>query len=556
MELFKLNCIAKLVLGTSAVFLSMTTGYAKDSMSKEHVSQTQVEIKSPWALETGMRYWLGFGKYVKDLYGSIPEAGMVSRLTYENYVSNSAEAFWRLGHYNGVFIKGYFGGGSINGGRLIDEDFPPVTVPYSSTNLNQKNGTLNYFSADLGYDLIQQEFWRLGGFIGYHRWMERYNSFGCEQLAGNREICGNVSTPYTVDVLNNNAVWNSLRLGANGFVNVSDTLNLIVDVAYVRSNLTANDYHNLRPDIRGMLEDGSGNGVQLEALLAWQYTPNLNLGIGGRWWSVVANGFSHFEQQPMEFGQAQKAKISHDSYGLLLQANYQFDDTPIKLAMSKEPVSNLVFDWSGFYVGGNLGYGTNAEVVHIIPYASAPEDLASLTPHVLNTQDSGFLAGGQAGYNWLRNGNLFGLEGDLDYAHISSANAVTAYNTNLITSVAKNTQWIGSIRGRIGRLASENMLVYLTAGPAWGRADLLFAQNPSQLDNAFLSTRKTKTDTGWTGGGGVEYAVTNRIAFKAEYLYLGLGNSSLNFYDPGAQLYQVKSKFNNNLIRLGANYKI
>lgn len=560
MDLFKLTLASKLVLGASVVLLT-TTGQAKSvGQPAAQLNQTQTN-NSPWTLDVGTRYWLGFGKYTKDLYGITVEDGMVSRLTYDGYVSNAAEGFWRLGHSNGVFLKGYFGGGSITDGHLNDEDFPPGTVPYSSTNSDQKNGALNYFSADLGYDLIQQESWRLGGFVGYHRWMERYNTFGCEQKAGNREICGDSPVPYNVDILNNRAVWNSLRLGINSSVELAQSLNLMADVAYVRSNLSANDYHNLRPDIRGMVEDGTGDGVQLDALLNWQYTRNLTLGIGGRWWHIATSGFTHFEQQPVVFGQAQKVNIVHDSYGLLLQTNYRFDDTLLRLAMSKEKEPVPIYDWSGWYVGANLGYGTNAEIVKTTSYGNVPENVALLTPSALNTQESGFMAGGQVGYNWVRNLNLLGIEGDMDYAHISSADAVTAYQTSLTTSVAKNLHWVSSIRGRVGKLASDSMLVYLTAGPAWGRTDLLFVQNPEQTpngDGVFYSARKVKTKAGWTAGAGVEYAVTNRLAMKAEYLYLGLGNVGMNFYgsDSMVPFYHVSSKFNSNLIRLGANFKI
>ncbi len=564
MDLFKLTRTTQLVLGTSITLLSLSTAQAKQEMATNiAVNQTQIIPSSPWNLEMGTRYWLGFGEYVKNLYGSTAESGMVSRLTYNDYVSNSAEGFWRLGHQNGLFVKGYFGGGSVTSGHLNDEDFPPVTQPYSSTNSDQKNGNINYFSADLGYDFIQQQPWRLGAFIGYHRWLEHYNAFGCEQVAGNAEICGASPMPYTVDILNNNAIWNSLRIGINGAVALSKQWSATADVAYIRSNLTAHDYHNLRPDIRDMLEDGSGNGVQLDALLNWSYTSNLSVGVGARWWHVATNGYSHFEQKPSPFGQAQKAIITHDSYGLLVQANYSFDDTPLMGASTQEHVTAAapIYDWLGWYVGANLGYGTNLESANTTPYAAAPEDAALRSPHALNMQDAGFLGGGQVGYNWVKDRLVVGLEGDMDYAHISSANAITAFESPLTTSIAKNVQWVSSFRARFGRLASDNMLVYVTAGPAWGRANLLFAQNPEQSitnEEIYYTANKGVTKSGWTAGGGVEYALTTRLAFKAEYLYLGLGTVSTNFFGsvPTTPYYQVSSKFDSNILRLGINYKV
>ena len=53
----------------------------------------------------------------------------LSRLTYTNLQAHSGEAFGRLEHLSGFFIKGFAGGGAITGGGMQDEDFPPVTFP-------------------------------------------------------------------------------------------------------------------------------------------------------------------------------------------------------------------------------------------------------------------------------------------------------------------------------------------------------------------------------------------------------------------------------------------
>ncbi len=127
--------------------------------------------------------------------------------------------------------------------------------------------------------------------------MEQGNTFGCRQTAAFGPICiGTPPIPGTVDVLNNNAIWNSLRLGVNTSLALTKHLSLTTDIAYVRSNLTAHDFHNLRPTIRGIIENGTGNGAQLDALLNWQLTRDLGVGAGGRWWYVATSGYSHFEE--------------------------------------------------------------------------------------------------------------------------------------------------------------------------------------------------------------------------------------------------------------------
>jgi hypothetical protein len=54
-------------------------------------------------------------------------------------------------------------------GRLIDEDFPPLTLPYSETS-SATSGNLSYGAIDVGYSVVRQPSFRLVGFVGYGRW--------------------------------------------------------------------------------------------------------------------------------------------------------------------------------------------------------------------------------------------------------------------------------------------------------------------------------------------------------------------------------------------------
>lgn len=539
--------------------------WATDLKNSPQISATQIPTiiqvpHSPWTLDFGARYWLGGGKYTKDLYGSPGE--MVSRLTYKGYVSNAAEAFWRLDHEAGIFLKGYFGGGSISDGQLIDEDFPPLTTPYSRTTSQQKDGGLHYFSADFGYNFLPHERWNLAAFAGYHYWVEQYNAFGCQQIAGNAEICGNSPTPSTVDILNNNAMWNSLRLGLNGTYALNQALSLNADLAYTRTSLWAHDFHNLRADIRNMLETGSGNGIQLDGLLNWNYNRDLQLGLGGRWWYFSTEGTSHFEQSASNFGSSQPAHISHSSYGLLLQAHYRFNEAPlwIQLPREKDPLTKPPFHWEGVYLGGILGYGNHTSNINTSTNPLAPE-LAQVSPRAVNMNDEGFIAGAELGYNWLLIPGLFGLEGELSYAQLSSANGLSILPSNVTTSMAKNINWLGFVRARFGQLITPDMLVYLSAGPAFGQTTLEFAQNLGLFyavsSDGYVTAQHQQTKAGWTAGGGLEYVISEHLSMKAEYLYVDLGQVKLNFIDPFEMMeaHLISSHFNSNLLRLGINYK-
>src|SRR6185295_20359268 len=104
-------------------------------------------------VEAGIRFWYSSGKNQKTLYDQ-SGALQISALTWTGETGKSAEAYFNI-NQSGVFAKGYFGLGSLGGGNLQDEDFPPVIAPYSSTNSLGKDGRLSYASFDLGYYLLE-----------------------------------------------------------------------------------------------------------------------------------------------------------------------------------------------------------------------------------------------------------------------------------------------------------------------------------------------------------------------------------------------------------------
>ncbi|MBV8575921.1 MAG: porin family protein, partial [Acetobacteraceae bacterium] len=122
----------------------------------------------------------------------------LSRLTYKNATAATSEIFGQIDENSGIFLKGYAGIGKEFNGTLQDEDFPPVTAPYSSTNSPQKDGRLGYATADAGYYGLVSSWYKFGGFAGYHYLDERFNAFGCTQTAGNPDICA----PGQVDPAN------------------------------------------------------------------------------------------------------------------------------------------------------------------------------------------------------------------------------------------------------------------------------------------------------------------------------------------------------------------
>ena len=110
------------------------------------------------------------------------------------------------------------------------------------------------------------------------------------------------------------------------------------------------------------------------------------------------------------------------------------------------------------------------------------------------------------------------------------------------------------MRGRAG-YAFDRFLVYATGGFAYGQVN-------SEVDIAVpngggLAISGTPLRTGWTVGGGFEYAITNNLTVKTEYLYVNLGNddalyNGLILGDVNANVHQ---KTTANIVRAGLNYK-
>jgi outer membrane immunogenic protein len=176
------------------------------------------------------------------------------------------------------------------------------------------------------------------------------------------------------------------------------------------------------------------------------------------------------------------------------------------------------FSWTGFYVGINGG-GAWGSSDFSAPLSTGSFDLR------------GGLVGGTLGYNWQMNALVLGLEGDLDWANISGSVACAPG----VCETRNN--WLGTFRGRLG-YAMGRFMPYVTGGLAVGGV------KTSVTGFADSST----TRTGWTVGGGLEYAVSGPWSIKVEYDYVDLGRAS-------APVAGSDAKFQSHIVRAGLNYR-
>jgi outer membrane immunogenic protein len=178
-----------------------------------------------------------------------------------------------------------------------------------------------------------------------------------------------------------------------------------------------------------------------------------------------------------------------------------------------------IFSWGGLYLGGQIGYVWGSDPINVMDVLTPVADNA-----FFNTQPNGVIGGAHVGYNLQINQWVAGLEGTVDG---SSLTGTRVSATGVTMSVRTETQ--GSIRARIG-VALDNffffnhVLVYGTGGAAFAGFD----DNYRSVFGApfFLDEQDSKTRTGWTVGGGIDYAVTPNWSIGVEYRYSDFGRST------------------------------
>ena len=231
------------------------------------------------------------------------------------------------------------------------------------------------------------------------------------------------------------------------------------------------------------------------------------------------------------------------------------------LAVKAPRVVAPVWSWNGWYGGFNVG-GSFGKASDSVSFAGVP--LATAGSQDLN----GVIGGGQIGYNWQSGTWLFGLEADIQGS--SERNNDPALASLLFTpailfapvtgtlGVNEKLDWFGTVRGRLGVLASPNWLLYATGGLAYGGVQTNETLNFTGVVVGTNSNSFNTTRAGWTAGGGVETVLGNNWTGKIEYLYIDLGTFSNTWAVPGAGAaftpVGFSSHVTDNIVRVGVNY--
>jgi outer membrane immunogenic protein len=257
-----------------------------------------------------------------------------------------------------------------------------------------------------------------------------------------------------------------------------------------------------------------------------------------------------------------------------------------------------VYSWTGWYVGGNVGYSWGRSESDF-SFANGAGAVAFVGSDSANLD--GVIGGGQVGFNRQIYNYVWGFETDFQgSAQKGSSGATCAGGTAGVTpltlvnsacapghigdtrpfdvaafpvsiGVNQELEWFGTVRGRFGYLVTPTILFYGTGGLAYGRVNTTATvnginvigqngTNPFDLSAGAAISSSSAFKAGWTLGAGVEGQLGGNWSAKVEYLYIDLGTVSGAFATPivspsGSTLVaRYSSHITDNILRVGVNY--
>jgi len=259
---------------------------------------------SDYSFEVGARYWYSWGNISFAFANGDPFFGNpTSTLDWHGLDAHSGEVFGRIDHKpSGVFVKGLFGLGTVNTGKIEDRDFFFDQTKFSDTTSDVKDGQLMYGIFDVGWAYWPVPDIRVGVFAGYHYWRQSVTAFGvrCNDTGTSINLCGPAgSVPISFDTasLRYEPIVHAVRLGVEGKAAITDRWSVTGEVALVPfAAVQNNDSHLLRQTLADLgpapnviTKTTYAFGLEAELFVNYAVTPNIEVGAGARYWGVGSN---------------------------------------------------------------------------------------------------------------------------------------------------------------------------------------------------------------------------------------------------------------------------
>jgi outer membrane protein OmpA-like peptidoglycan-associated protein len=240
-----------------------------------------------------------------------------------------------------------------------------------------------------------------------------------------------------------------------------------------------------------------------------------------------------------------------------------FAGAMLAVSLAYAPVADAQSNWSGPYVGANLGGGIttdsgthscyqsgvlNGPTCRVFPYSGAT--------------GAGILGGVQAGYNFaFRPLFVIGGEADIQGASITSQGTFTGApnfvngtnNGSNTVFIAKQTvNMLGTLRARFGYTGFNRLMIYGTGGLAYTEERL---SNTFSIQNfGTFAAYKNAFSVGWTAGAGAEYALSDHFSLKGEALYYDTGDTRITTNQITLYQHTIKFQTRGPIFRIGLNY--
>ena len=253
---------------------------------------------SPFAFETGARYWFSGGTMRFGFANGSPLFGSpTSTLDWSGLSAHSGEVFARLDHVpSGVFVKGVVGHGSIRSGHIDDRDFLAGQFKFSDTTSDVTGGAFSFAMFDVGWAFFPSPEIRLGVFAGYHYWRESVTANGvlCNQASVPGCAVGTAVVGFDIPALRYEPTWHALRIGIEGKVWIDNRWSVNGEIAGVPyaslqnkdSHLLRQSFADLGPAPNIITDSKYAYGVEAEVLMNYAVTPNIEIGGGLRYWGA------------------------------------------------------------------------------------------------------------------------------------------------------------------------------------------------------------------------------------------------------------------------------
>jgi outer membrane immunogenic protein len=209
-----------------------------------------------------------------------------------------------------------------------------------------------------------------------------------------------------------------------------------------------------------------------------------------------------------------------------------------------------IYNWSGIYIGGNVGADLLADRIT----QAGPNALGTTLTGAANSSPVGIIGGGQIGANYQFSTWVVGVEATFSGTNTSGSGHVTNTavppTTNSFTSAP---QWLATATGRFG-FAANDWLFYGKFGAAimhTGYTETILGAGGAAVGSSALNDNRT----GFVAGAGIEYALTENVSARAEYDFFGFGSKTYNFAPVAPSIVPASIRSSLNEITFGVNYR-